>query len=303
MGIKVINPGLQTTVQDSGRQLSGHLGVSSCGAADKHSLKLANLIVQNMPTEAALEMTLLGGTYKFQESADICLSGSCFLAMINNETLPFNKKIHIKKGEIIKIGETRDGARCYLAVRGGIHINHFFGSASTHLTTRTGGLNGRPLKKGDLLNIGKSKKNLRKSINLDLKYSTKRSVLKITEGLQKNWFSDLDWITLLNSSYEVSNKYSRMGIILDGPSIIGNSNKEMITEGIALGAIQIPGNGKPIISFVDHQTTGGYPVIANVISIDVCKVGQLKQGDFFQFKLVDIKVAEKMRIKQSKTYE
>ena len=94
-----------------------------------------------------------------------------------------------------------------------------------------------------------------------------------------------------------------MGIILDGPSIIGNSNKEMITEGIALGAIQIPGNGKPIISFVDHQTTGGYPVIANVISIDVCKVGQLKQGDFFQFELVDIKVAEKMRIKQSKTYE
>ena len=150
MGIKVINPGLQTTVQDSGRQLSGHVGVSSCGAADKHSLKLANLIVQNMPTEAALEMTLLGGTYKFEESADICLSGSCFLAMINNETLPFNKKIHIKKGEIIKIGETRDGARCYLAVRGGIHINHFFGSASTHLTTRTGGLNGRPLKKGDL---------------------------------------------------------------------------------------------------------------------------------------------------------
>ena len=94
-----------------------------------------------------------------------------------------------------------------------------------------------------------------------------------------------------------------MGIILDGPSIIGNSNKEMITEGIALGAIQIPGNGKPIISFVDHQTTGGYPVIANVISIDVCKVGQLKQGDFFQFELVDIKVAEKMRIKQSKSYE
>jgi len=94
-----------------------------------------------------------------------------------------------------------------------------------------------------------------------------------------------------------------MGIKLDGPSIAPTNKKEMITEGIALGAVQIPNNGKPIISFVDHQTTGGYPVIANVISIDICKVGQLKEGDSFQFDLVDLDAAEKMRIKQSKSYE
>ena len=303
MGIKVINPGFQTTVQDLGRRLSGHLGISNCGAADNYSFKLANLIVENTPTKAALEMTIVGGVYQFDENADICLSGSDFSAKINNKILPFNKKVHIKKKAVLEIGETKDGARCYLAVRGGIDIKHFLGSASTHLTTKTGGLDGRSLKKGDLLKIGKSKINPNNIISLDLKYSTKRSVLRITEGLQKDWFSDFNWNTLLNSSFKVSKKYNRMGIKLDGPSIAPTNKKEMITEGIALGAVQIPRNGKPIISFVDHQTTGGYPVIANVISIDICKVGQLKEGDSFQFDLVDINAAEKMRIKQSKNYE
>ena len=303
MGIKVINPGLQTTVQDSGRRLSGHLGISNCGAADNYSFKLANLIVGNTPTKAALEMTIVGGVYQFDENTDICLSGSDFSARINNKILPFNKKVHIKKKDVLEIGETKDGARCYLAIRGGIDIKHFLGSASTHLTTKTGGLDGRSLKKGDLLKIGKSKINPNNIISLDLKYSTKRSVLRITEGLQKDWFSDFNWNTLLNSSFKVSKKYNRMGIKLDGPSIAPTNKKEMITEGIALGAVQIPRNGKPIISFVDHQTTGGYPVIANVISIDICKVGQLKEGDSFQFDLVDINAAEKMRIKQSKNYE
>jgi len=303
MGIKVINPGLQTTVQDSGRRLSGHLGISNCGAADNYSFKLANLIVGNTPTKAALEMTIVGGVYQFDENADICLSGSDFSAKINNKILPFNKKVHIKKKAVLEIGETKDGARCYLAIRGGIDIKHFLGSASTHLTTKTGGLDGRSLKKGDLLKIGKSKINPNNIISLDLKYSTKRSVLRITEGLQKDWFSDFNWNTLLNSPFKVSKKYNRMGIKLDGPSIAPANKKEMITEGIALGAIQIPNNGKPIISFVDHQTTGGYPVIANVISIDICKVGQLKEGDSFQFDLVNINAAEKMRIRQSKNYE
>ena len=302
MGINVINPGLQTTIQDLGRQLSGHLGVSSCGAADSYSFKIANLIVGNTPNEAALEMTLVGGVYQFEENADICLSGSSFLAKINNEILPFNKKIHIKKKAVLEIGQTKDGARCYLAIRGGINIKHFLGSASTHLTTKTGGFNGRPLKKGDLLKIGKSKKNLAK-INLDLNYSTKRSILRITKGLQKDWFSDLNWSTLVKKTFKVSKKYDRMGIKLDGPSIIPINKKQMITEGIALGAIQIPGNGKPIISFIDHQTTGGYPVIANVISIDICKVGQLKEGDSFKFDLVDIKTAESMRIKQASFFK
>ncbi|MAV71023.1 MAG: hypothetical protein CMG04_09945 [Candidatus Marinimicrobia bacterium] len=303
MDIKVINPGLQTTVQDSGRKLSGHLGVSSCGAADNYSFKLANLIVGNTPTKAALEMTIVGGVYQFDEDADICLSGSDFSAKINNKALSFNKKIHIKKKSVLEIGKTKDGARCYLAIRGGIDMKHFLGSASTHLTTKTGGLDGRSLKKGDLLKIGKSKLNPNNIISLDSKYSTKRSVLRITEGLQKDWFSDLNWNTLLNSLFKVSKKYSRMGIKLEGPSIAPANKKEMITEGIALGAVQIPRNGKPIISFVDHQTTGGYPVIANVISVDICKVGQLKEGDSFQFDLVDLDAAEKMRIKQSKSYE
>ncbi len=305
MEIKVINPGIQTTIQDLGRQLYGPFGVSTCGAADNYSFKIANLIVGNKPSEAALEMTLVGGIYRFYKNTTICLSGSVFSAKINNKVCPFNKKINIKKNSVLEIGQTTDGSRCYLAIKGGINVKKYLGSSSTHLGTKTGGENGHALKKGDLLNIGKPKinrdvYNYNDIINkVDLKYSTKRSIIRITKGPQKDWFNNLNWDTLLKKTFKVSKYFDRMGIRLEGPLIKQKNSNQMLTQGISLGGIQIPGNGQPIISFVDHQTTGGYPVIANVITIDICKVGQLKKGDSFQFDLVKMKTAEAMRIEQS----
>ena len=294
MSIRILNPGLQTTIQDLGRNGYSHYGVSSSGAADDLSFRLGNLIVGNKENLAAIEMTLLGGDYKFDIDANISLTGSKFDAKIEGESLHFYKNIPIQSGQVLSIGQSLQGSRCYLAVRGGIDINDVLSAKTTHLTSKIGGVDGRSLKKDDVLIIGKEQK-LLNPININEMLDINMSKLLIIKGLQSNYISKSTWKIFLNQEYIVSNLSNRMGIRLEGNSLKLDNENEIITEGVPLGAIQLPSNGYPIISFVEHQTTGGYPKIANVISSELHKVGQLKPGDKFQFELVSLEEAEALR--------
>jgi len=292
--IRILNPGLQTTIQDLGRNGYSHYGVSSSGAADDLSFRLGNLIVGNKENLAAIEMTLLGGDYKFDIDANISLTGSKFDAKIEGESLHFYKNIPIQSGQVLSIGQSLQGSRCYLAVRGGIDINDVLSAKTTHLTSKIGGVDGRSLKKDDVLIIGEEQK-LLNPIIINEMLDINMSKLLIIKGLQSNYISKSTWKIFLNQEYIVSNLSNRMGIRLEGNSLKLDNENEIITEGVPLGAIQLPSNGYPIISFVEHQTTGGYPKIANVISSELHKVGQLKPGDKFQFELVSLEEAEALR--------
>jgi len=294
LSIKILNPGFQTTIQDLGRNGYSHYGVSSSGAADDLSFRLANLIVGNKENLAAIEMTLVGGEYKFNSDANISLTGSKFDAIIDGESLHFYKNIFIQSGQVLSIGQTTQGSRCYLSVRGGIDINNVLSANTTHLTSKMGGLNGRSLIKDDILKIGNEQKSL-KPIIVNKLLEINIYKLLITKGLQSDYISKSNWKTFLSQKYIVSNLSNRMGIRLEGRSLSLDNENEIITEGVPLGAIQLPSNGCPIISFVEHQTTGGYPKIANVISSELHKVGQLKPGDKFQFELISLEKAEKLR--------
>ena len=294
MSIRILNPGLQTTIQDLGRNGYSHYGVSSSGAADDLSFRLGNLIVGNKENLAAIEMTLLGGDYKFDIDANISLTGSKFDAKIEGESLHFYKNIPIQSGQLLSIGQSLQGSRCYLAVRGGIDINNVLSAKTTHLTSKIGGVDGRSLKKDDVLIIGEEQK-LLNPIKINEMLDINMSKLLIIKGLQSNYISKSTWKIFLNQEYIVSNLSNRMGIRLEGNSLKLDNENEIITEGVPLGAIQLPSNGYPIISFVEHQTTGGYPKIANVISSELHKVGQLKPGDKFQFELVSLEEAEALR--------
>ena len=294
MTIRILNPGLQTTIQDLGRNGYSHYGVSSSGAADDLSFRLGNLIVGNKENLAAIEMTLLGGNYKFDIDANISLTGSKFDAKIEGESLHFYKNIPIQSGQLLSVGQSLQGSRCYLAVRGGIDINDVLSAKTTHLTSKIGGVDGRSLKKDDVLIIGEEQK-LLNPININEMLDINMSKLLIIKGLQSNYISKSTWKIFLNQEYIVSNLSNRMGIRLEGNSLKLDNENEIITEGVPLGAIQLPSNGYPIISFVEHQTTGGYPKIANVISSELHKVGQLKPGDKFQFELVSLEEAEALR--------
>ncbi len=308
--IEVQAPGLLTTVQDLGREGFGPLGVSPSGAADAVALRIGNRLVGNEEGAAGLEMTLLGGTFAFPDGAMVALAGSDFGATLDGKAAEMWTAFETKPGQVLRMGPTRSGARCYLCVRGGIETKLFLGSASTHLLTGLGGHEGRALKKGDVLTSGTgipacslgaaATIDKRRLASRALEKVKPRKVLRVTPGPQNDWFSEAEQKIFYGSTYRVAEESNRMGIRLEGAAIPASSSGEMISEGVALGAVQVPEGGQPIILFVEQQTTGGYPKIANVISVDFHTLGQLRPRDEIRFEQVDWETARALLVEQEK---
>jgi antagonist of KipI len=304
--IVVLEPGLFTTVQDLGREEFGPLGVSASGAADPVALRIGNRLADNAEGAAGLEMTLLGGAFQFPEGAVVALAGSDFGAALDGKPVEMWTAFEAKPGQVLRMGPTRSGARCYLCARGSIEVKPFLGSASTHILSGLGGHEGRALRKGDVLTIGPANVDGQRRTGKNacstggagmagklrltaraLKELQPRKVLRVTPGPQSEWFPESAQRALYEGTYRVAEESNRMGIRLQGPAIPTASNGEMISEGVALGAVQVPEGGQPIILFVEQQTTGGYPKIANVISADFHSLGQLRPRDEIRFERVE----------------
>ncbi len=303
--IEVRTPGLQTTVQDLGREGFGPMGVSPSGAADPLALRIGNRLVGNAEGAAALEMTLLGGTFFFPERSVVALAGSDFGAMLDDVAVDMWTSVEVRSGQTLRTGPTRTGARCYLCVRGGIDVKLFLGSASTHLLSGLGGFDGRALQKGDVLRIGTTGGTFRtfrkRSVaGSALKQFLPRKILRVTAGPQSDWFAEEAHKNFYAGTYRLAEESNRMGLRLQGAPIISSSSGEMISEGVSLGAVQITAGGQPIVLFVEQQTTGGYPKIANVISADLNSLGQLRPRDEVRFELVEMEVARALLAAQEK---
>ncbi|HTS27898.1 MAG TPA: biotin-dependent carboxyltransferase family protein [Bryobacteraceae bacterium] len=271
----MLSPGLQTTVQDLGRFGWAHFGVSASGAADPFALRAGNLLVGNAENAAALEMTLVGGAFEFESDATVALTGSDFGA-----GLPLWSPVELKAGQTLRCGPTRSGARCYLCVRGGIAVPLVMGSASVHVMT---GVGGHALRAGEILPVGETAVRRPRGPARDMPEYQSGETIRITPATQADWFAD-DWHT---GHYVVSEESNRMGLRLRGPAI-PSPGGHMLTEGVPLGAIQVPPDGQPIILFVEHQTTGGYPKPGNVISADFRRLGQLRPRDQVRFEPVTL---------------
>jgi antagonist of KipI len=226
----------------------------------------------------------------FDGPAIIALTGSDFGA-----GLPMWRAIEVKAGDAIRCGPTRSGARCYLCVRGGIGVPKVMNSASVHITT---GVGGRPLRAGDTLPIGNEALRRPRTEPVLPPDPLERGLLRATPGPQAGRFG----AELYTAAYTVSEESNRMGLRLLGP-VIPLATGHMITEGVSNGAVQIPPDGRPIILFVEHQTTGGYPKPANVISADFCRLGQLRPRDEVRFEQVTFERAlELMREQEKRLY-
>jgi antagonist of KipI len=298
--IQVQAPGLLTTVQDLGRPGFGPIGVSPSGAADPISLRLGNRLVGNEESAAALEMMLLGGTFNFPEGAILALTGSDFSATLDDARVNLGTSLYVRPGQTLRLGSTSSGARCYLCVQGGIALKTFLGSASTQILSGLGGFEGRPLRKDDVLHIGRASKRFRNRTIAQqaLEDFSRRKVLRVTPGPQGDWFSESSLGAFYAGTYRVCEQSNRMGLRLEGPAISQRGASDMTTEGVSLGAIQVPAGGSPIILFVEQQTTGGYPKIANVISADLHRVGQLRPRDELRFDPVTFDQARSLLIEQ-----
>jgi antagonist of KipI len=300
--MEVQAPGLLTTVQDLGRQGFGPVGVSPSGAADPISLRLGNLLVGSREGAAALEMMLLGGTFIFPQGAILALTGSDFGATLDDVRIGAAASVWVGPGQTLRLGPTTSGARCYLCVQGGIAVKPFLGSASTHILSGLGGFAGRPLRKGDVLRIGRASKRFRKRTMARQAFESlsRRKFLRVTPGPQADWFSESSLRAFYAGTYRVGEQSNRMGLRLEGAHVSQSGAREMITEGVSLGAIQVPAGGSPIILFVEQQTTGGYPKIANVISADLHRVGQLRPRDEIRFERVTFDAARSLLVEQEK---
>jgi antagonist of KipI len=291
MTIRVVKPGLFTTVQDRGRYGYAHLGISPAGAADALSLRIANLLVGNDENAPALEMTLLGATLEFAEVVVIAVCGAGCECKVGQQRLVANTAVEVTAGSVLQCGSTTDGARCYLSVQGGFDVPPVMDSYSTDIRGCFGGVEGRRLQTGDVLRVGKVNGLRSRRLRGDaLNWLQHEGPIRVTRGAQHDWFSSETCAQFLATPYTVSEQSDRAGLRLKGEAITPQEQRQLLTDGIPLGAIQVPQDGQPIMLFVDQQTTGGYPKIANVIAADMHRVGQLRPRDEVRF--AEVSVAE-----------
>jgi antagonist of KipI len=284
--ILVLAPGLQTTVQDLGRPGHGAIGVSPSGAADRTSLRLGNLLLGNPESDAALEMTLLGGTFEFRSRAAIALTGSDFGAALDGVPVEPWTAREVRPGQILVCGASRSGARCYLCVGGGLKVPLVLGSASTHIMSGLGGLHGRALREGDEVSIGETSTPFRErrvsAKTIEMLLPRKR--LRVTAGPHFERFAEDSRRMFFENDWLVSQQSNRLGLRLEGPALA--AAPEIVSVGVSLGTVQVASAGQPIILFVDQQTTGGYPQLACVATIDHTSIGQLCPSDEVSFELI-----------------
>ena len=299
--LRVLAPGLATTLQDLGRQGYQHIGVPVSGALDHPSLRAANLLVGNAAGVGALEIAYQGPTLKVEaESVRIALAGGrASIEILSSEgngavsrAAPY-ESIRLSKGQVVRIGTLSGSAVAYLAVEGGFDIAPVLGSQSTLMRAAIGGFEGRALKAGDVLPLKQGTAVVREEVTLPPTQFAPPSRVRVVLGPQDDYFTPAGLRTLLESTYEVSQASDRMGMRLEGPAL-EHSRKgyNIVSDGIALGSIQVPGNGLPIILLADRQTTGGYPKIATVISADVPALGRLTPGAKITFAVVGVEEAE-----------
>lgn len=293
--IEVLEPGFLTTVQDLGRPGFAASGVSASGAADPVALRVANRWVGNEPGAAALEMTLVGGRFRFERETIVAVGGSASAEIGGRPVSPWSA-LPVTPGGVLTCGPLRDGARAYLAVRGGFDVPRILGSASTHLVTALGGLHGRALRAGDRVPLGDRAPHPTAREPLDprrIPGYLADGPIRIVDGPQAEWFSDAARASLTAVELTVTEACDRMGLRLAGADLRPADARELVTEGVALGAIQVTPDGTPIVLFVEHQTTGGYPKIANVIAADLARLGRLRPRDRIRFERISLEEARR----------
>jgi biotin-dependent carboxylase-like uncharacterized protein len=293
---EVLEPGILTTIQDLGRYGFSRFGVPPSGALDTFSLRVGNLLVGNREEEACLEITLMGLKIKALEEVVIAITGGDLSPTLNGEPLEIWRTHLLIEGDVIAFKKAQAGCRAYLAVSGGFVVPKIMGSSSTYLSGNFGGLEGRKLRRGDMLHT------LDIPLPMDklgfrfpgdwIPFLEKKVPLRVIPGPQDEHFTEKGFQAFCSSSYHVTPQCDRMGVRLEGPKIERRSDVEesIISEGLTSGAIQVPGDGKPII-ILTELVTGGYTKIATIISTDLPRVAQLKPGDQVQFKPISIEGA------------
>ena len=306
--LTVLNPGAFTTLQDLGRQGVQAQGVPVSGALDIDALRSANLLVGNAAGEAALEIRYFGPTLRVEaDSIRVALVGSggqIDIRAPESTSVPANRSVTLPRGAVFSVPSLRGTATAYLAIAGGFAVEPHFGSRATYTIARIGGFDGEPLRDGQTLPLHAASAPEGPDLQLpEAEHADTTAPIRVVLGPQDDYFSAEGLKTFLESDYEITAQSNRMAMRLDGPAIAHQKGFNIPSDGIVTGAIQVPGEGKPIILLADRQTTGGYPKIACVISTDLPRLARAKPGAALRFAAVSVEAAEQARRDQEAALE
>lgn len=314
MGIKVINPGLLSTVQDAGRYGFLDQAVPISGAMDQLAYRIANILVGNATNEAVIEFTYGGIELLTTENLLISITGACSFFKIDDQKIPTYQPVFVPANSIIQIDYPKNGKHTYLAVAGGWDVPEVLGSRSTFLTAAFGGFHGRALKKDDELkpcsNLSEISQRQINNLSGDavtypnwgvssFQFQKSDDTINIIKGNERDWFQEEIINQLESKSYKITDG-NRMGYHLAGELLERNSSQqaELLSTAVVPGTIQVTNNGSLILLMADCQTTGGYPRLGKVIETDLPKCAQLRPGDSVKFKFISLKEAEKLYLEQ-----
>lgn len=308
--LTVIAPGMQTSIQDLGRPGYHDLGISAGGAMDSFALKMANALVGNPLDYPGLEMLMSGPSLQFETDGVIAITGATMVVTLNDKPIDLWMSVKVKKGDLLSCGFATSGCRTYLSIQGGFLGERLFGSCSTAINIGIGGILGRALRKGDslvlfdkeMLQKGKIYQKRVLAISKRPQYSSEVK-LRVILGTQAAHFTKEGIETFLTNAYTMSPASDRMGTRLSGMPIEHSAlGADILSDGIAFGAIQVPGDGQPIIMLADRQTIGGYAKIAHVITADHGLLAQCTPGGSISFETVTVEEAQQY-LREQKVFQ
>ncbi|MFD5634248.1 biotin-dependent carboxyltransferase family protein [Streptomyces sp. NPDC127077] len=281
--LAVVRAGALTTVQDQGRPGHAHLGVPRSGALDAPAAELANRLVANPAGAAVLETTVDGCALRPRSPVTVAVTGAPCPVRVDGRPVAWGAPVRVPAGALLDVGSARAGLRSYVAVSGGVAVDPVLGSRSTDLLS---GLGPPPLTDGAVLPLG-SPGTLHARVDVvPHRAPPAELVLRVTLGPRDGWFTEAALRTLATRAYRVSSASNRIGLRTEGPSLERAVSGELPSEGLVLGAVQVPPDGRPVVFLADHPTTGGYPVIAVVRPADLPAAAQAVPGTPVRFLVV-----------------
>lgn len=302
MGIKIIKAGMLTTIQDLGRYGLQRYGMTVSGAMDSYALLLGNSILGNADNEAAIECTVLGPTIYFEQTQLITVTGANLSPKVDGQSLPMWKPVLIEAGSLLSFGRPNSGCRAYICFQGGLDIPELLGSRSTYSKGQVGGWKGRPLQEGDRIafrHCYKGKDSLfRWSMDTSLYPDLSTNVIRVMDGPQLPCFESAAQKSFFSDVFTISNNSDRMGYRLTSKPLRLTEQKELLSTAVTFGSIQVPPDGNAIVLMADHPTTGGYPVIAQVATIDLPLLAQKGPNNRISFERISLDEAHDLLKKQ-----
>ncbi len=294
--IRILEPGTLTTIQDLGRAGQLRYGIPPSGPMDHAAFLLANRLVGNPDDAAGLECTLSGPRFEAQAWCAMAVTGATVPVSVNDQEWPMWRTLHLAAGDVVKLGAAIAGVRSYVAFSGGLDVPPVLGSRSTYLRGTLGGFLGRALRAGDVVPLAPAALPRRRRVRAAYRPEfPAEPELRLVFGPQAEAFTAEGRRALVTSAYEMLPQSDRMGARMRGARIAHVRGHDIISDGIALGSIQVPGDGQPIVLLVDRQSTGGYTKIATVASFDIGRLGQVKPGQPVRFRAVELAEAHRAR--------